>query len=247
MDVYQRRRLVALSAIAVVFILFVLLIRSCGGDDDETTPEPLAGATGTGGVTVLPQADYIAQADPICLEANTTFSEVDESDPVGSDADKSEIIAGELQQLQTLPPPDDGTDKLDKFLSSLETLSEAYQDRSTAAERGDDATVADLTATIDEAVTTAEKAAGNFGFEVCGDLSKVGEADTGGGGGGGETETTTDTGGTVTPTEPVAPTTTTPVPVAPPTDEGGVATPEPAAPAPPDDGGGDSSSGGVSP
>jgi hypothetical protein len=247
MDVYQRRRLVALSAIAVVFVLFVLLIRSCGGDDDEATPEPLAGATGAGGVTVLTQADYIAQADPICLEANTSFADVDESDPAGSDNEKSQIIAGELQQLQTLPPPDDGTDKLEKFLSSLQKLSEAYQDRSTAAERGDETTVADLNTTIDEEVTESEKVAGKFGFEVCGDLSKVGEADAGGGGGGdAETETTTDTGGTVTPTEPVVPTTTTPVPVAPPTDEGGVATPEPVTPAP-TDGGGDSSSGGVSP
>ncbi len=108
MDVYQRRRLVALSAIAVVFILFVLLIRSCGGDDAETTPTPLSGATGTGVPTSLAQADYIAQADPICLEANTSLDDVDESDPVQADSDKSQIVAGELQQLQTLPAPDDG-------------------------------------------------------------------------------------------------------------------------------------------
>src|SRR5688572_22795752 len=100
MDVYQRPRLVALSGIAVVFILFVLLIRSCGGDDDETTPTPLAGATGTGGVTVLPRADYIAQADAICREANTQFAGVGESDPVQSDTEKAQIISGELQQLQ---------------------------------------------------------------------------------------------------------------------------------------------------
>ena len=251
MDVYQRRRLVALSAIAGIFILFVLLIRSCGGDDEST--EPLAagasGASGPATVTSLPQPDFIAQADPICLEANTSLDNVDESDPVQADNDKSQIVAGELQQLQTLPPPDDGADQLDKFLAQLQKQAEAYQDRSTASERGDDAAVAELTATLEKSQDTAADAASKFGFKVCGDLGKVGEADTGGGGGGGggDTATETDTGGTVTPTEPAVPTTTTPVPVAPETDSGTV-TPTPPAPAPaPTDGGDGGSSGGVSP
>ena len=50
MDVYQRRRLVALSAVAVVFIVLVLLFRSCGGDDEAAPVTPLSGATGTSGV-----------------------------------------------------------------------------------------------------------------------------------------------------------------------------------------------------
>jgi hypothetical protein len=248
MDVYQRRRLVALSVLAGIFILFVLLIRSCGGDDEST--EPLAagasGASGAAGVTVLSQADYVASADPICLEANTNLDSVDESDPVQADSDKAQIVSGELQQLQTLPPPDDGTDDLDKFLSSLEKQSLAYQDRSTASDRGDAATVAELDATLDKAQTQAADVAKSFGFKVCGDLSKVGESTTTGGGGGDTTGT--DTGGTVTPTEPVTPTTTTPVPVAPPDTDSGTVTPTPA-PAPPTDGGtgGTGSSGGVSP
>ncbi len=249
MDVYQRRRLVALSVIAGIFILFVLLIRSCGGDDESA--EPLAagasGASGPATVTSLSQPDYITQADPICLEANTSLDNVDESDPVQADSDKSQIVAGELQQLQTLPPPDEGTDQLDKFLSQLEKQSLAYQDRSTASERGDDAQVAELTATLEKSQDTAADAASKFGFKACGDLSKVGEADTGGGGGGTVTPSETDTGGTVTPTEPAVPSTTTPVPVAPETDSGTV-TPTPPAPAPTDGGDTDGgSSGGVSP
>jgi cell division septation protein DedD len=251
MDVYQRRRLVALSVIAGIFILFVLLIRSCGGDDEE--PAPLAagasGPSGVAGVTSLPQPDYIAQGDPICLEANTSLANVDESDPVQADNDKAQIVGGELQQLQTLPPPEDGADDLDKFLSTLEKQSLAYQDRATASERGDDASVAELNETIDKTTTDAADAADAFGFKVCGDVSKVGEADTGGGGGGGDSTdaATTDTGGTETPVTPVTPTTTTPVPVAPPTDEGGTPTPTPTPTPPPTDGGDDSSSGGVSP
>jgi hypothetical protein len=239
MDVYQRRRLVALSAIAVLFIVFVLLIKSCGGDDEATPVTPVAGATGLGGATVLAQADYIDEADAICLEANTSLAGVDETDPVQAASDKSDIITGELQQLQTLPPPDDGTDKLDKFLSSLEKEATGYTDQSTAAERGDDAAVAEIGTTIDEAAADAADAADAFGFKVCGDTSKVGEQTSGGDS---SSTSTTDTGGAVTPTTtPVAPATTTPVVPAPTDDSGTVA--------PPADGTGgtDSSSGGVSP
>jgi hypothetical protein len=240
MDVYQRRRLVALSAIAVIFIIFVLLIRSCGGDDEPTPVSPVAGATGTGGATVLPQSDYIDEADPICVEANTSLAAVDESDAVEAANEKAQIVAGELQQLQTLSPPDDGTDKLEKYLSSLEKAAAAYQDLATAADRGDDVAISELEVTIDDAFTDAGNAADKFGFKACGDLSKVGEADTD------ETSTettTTDTGETVVPTTTVPPATTT-TPVAPPADtDSGTVTP----PADEGTGGTDSSSGGVSP
>lgn len=248
MDVYQRRRLVALSAIAVIFIIFVLLIRSCGGDDEQTPVAPVAGASGLTGVTSLTQADYIDQADAICLEANTSLDGVDESDPATAASDQADIIAGELQQLQTLPAPDDGTDKLNKFLSSLEKQSTAYQDKATAADRGDDAAAAELDATIDEAAADAADSAKAFGFKVCGDPSKTGDSSSASSSTTTDSASTTDSGGTVSPTTtPVAPATTTPAPVTPAPTEGGGATP--VAPTPTDGGTdtGGSSSGGVSP
>jgi cell division septation protein DedD len=252
MDVYQRRRLVALSVIAGVFILFVLLIRGCGGNDDQST-EPLSvgttGASGAAGVTSLAQPDYIAQADPICLEANTSLDHVDEADAAKADSQKSQIVAGELQQLQTLPPPDGATDKLDKFLSSLQKQSLAYKDRSTAQDRGDTAAVSELTTTLEGLQAKAATDAKTFGFKVCGDLGKTGSVNTVGGTGSGGAASTTATGGTVTPSTPAAPATTTPVPAAPAGTDAGTVTPTPAAPAPaPTDGtAGSSSSGGVSP
>jgi len=250
MDVYQRRRLVALSVLAGIFILFVLLIKSCGGDDEAAQPlaAGASGASGAAGVTVLSQADYIAQADPICLEANTNLDNVDETDPVQADSDKAQIVSGELQQLQSLPPPDAGTDKLDKFLSTLQKQAAGYQDRSTASDRGDDAQVAELAATLEKAQSDSADAGAAFGFKACGDLSKTGHVSTtGGGGSGGDGATaTTDTGGTVTPAPA---TTTTPIPTGPPETDTGTVTPAPA-PAPPTDGGTGGtggSSGGVSP
>jgi hypothetical protein len=124
MDVYQRRRLVALSALAVVFIAFVLLIKSCGGDDDETPVSPL-GATGTGGATVITQTDYVDQGDAICLEANTAFADVDQSDPAQAAMVEVDVISGEVQQLQSLPQPDDGSTKLGNFLNAFEFMAYA--------------------------------------------------------------------------------------------------------------------------
>jgi hypothetical protein len=243
MDVYQRRRLVALSAIAVVFIIFVLLIRSCGGDDETTPVTPVAGATGLGGATVLAQSDYVSQGDAICLETNTLLASVDETDAAQAATDQAEIVTSELQQLQSLPPPDDGTDKLDNFLGALEAQAAAYQDKATALDHGDDTAAAEIDTTIDEAATEAADAADNFGFKNCGDPSKVGESDTTGG----DSASTTDTGGTETPTDPVVPAETTTPPVTEAPTDTGAATPDAPVTPPADTGGTDSSSGGVSP
>jgi hypothetical protein len=230
MDIYQRRRLVALSAIAAVFIVFVLLIRSCGGDDTPTTVSPVAGATGLGGATALSQADYVDQGDQICLQANTSLAGVDTSAPT-ADSDQSEIISGELEQLQSLPPPEEGTSDLDDFFAALDKLAKGYHQRALAVDRGDTSAASEIDTTIDATAADAAAAADSFGFKVCGDPSQVG-GDTSGSSG---DSTTTDTGGTVTP-----PATTTPVvPTTPPADTG-------ATPTAPSDGGTDSS-GGVSP
>lgn len=243
MDVYQRRRLVALSAIAAVFIFIVLLVRSCGGDEEEPTAAltaPVSGATGAGGV--LTKDDYIAQADDICLQANTSLAEVDETDAQQAASDKGEILSGQLEQLQTLAPPEEDTDALNKFLKALGKEVEAYADQATAAERGDDATVAELDTTITEFADKAQSAAEDYGFDVCGDTSQV---DEDGDGGDDSTDTTTDDTGAVVPET----TTTTETPAttetSTPTDEGGTAAPTTETPAPTDES--DSSSGGVTP
>jgi hypothetical protein len=244
MDVYQRRRLVALSALAGVFIILVLLIKSCGGDDETTTPLP---ATGTSTPpTALTQDAYVSQADEICRETNTSISEIDTSDTNAAAEDKGTAIASELNSLQTLPPPTDGQDQLDSFLEALQKQVNLYEQRTTAVQRGDDSAISEIDTKIDDAEAEAESAATDFGFEACGDFSKTSQS-AGGGGGGGGTETTTEstsaTGGTPVPTTP-APTTPTTTPPA----TGTPAAPTPTPTAPPTGGGtGSGSSGGVTP
>jgi hypothetical protein len=235
MDVYQRRRLVALSAIAAIFIVFVLLIRSCGGDDATTTPTPVAGASGIAGATSQSKGDYINQADPICLETNNSIAGVDTSAPT-ADADLGDIVAGELQSLQALAPPDSDTSSLNDYLSALDKQAKAYRQKGLALSRGDDAAATAIDATLDQTASDAADAASAFGFQVCGDTSQVSSS----GGNNGDTTSTDSSGGTVTP--PVSTTTPVAPPVTPPTDSG---TPT----APPTDGGTgtDSGSGGVSP
>jgi hypothetical protein len=237
MDVYQRRRLVALSAIAAIFIVFVLLIRSCGGDDTTTTPTPVAGATGTGGATSLSKPDYIEQADQICLGSNNSVAGVDVSAPT-ADTDLGKIVSNELEQLQSLPPPTDGTSDLDDFLSALDKQAKAYKQKGIAVQHGDATAAAEIDTTLDGAASDASDAASAFGFKVCGDLSKVNAPNSESTGSETSTSTSTDSsGGTVTPpasTTPVTPPATTPA-VTPP------------ATTPPTDGGTDSGSGGVSP
>jgi hypothetical protein len=243
MDVYQRRRLVALSALAGVFIIAVLLIKSCGGDDETTTPLP---ATGTSTPpTALTQDAYVSQADEICRETNTSISEIDTGDTNQAAEDKGTAIASELNSLQTLPPPTDGQDQLDSFLEALQKQVNLYEQRTTAVQRGDDSAISEIDTKIDDAEAEAESAATDFGFEACGDFSKTSQSAGGGGGGGGTettTETTSATGGTTVPTTPAATTPTTTPPAT-----GTPAAPTPTPTTPPTGGTGSGSSGGVTP
>jgi len=247
MDVYQRRRLVALSAVAALFVVFVLLIRSCGGDDEESPPTtPAVGTTDAGSATAQSQASFIDQGDTVCLEANTLIADIDESDPLAAAAEEANAVETEVQGLQTLLPPDEGQDELGKFLDALQDHYELLQDRVTAIENEDPEAQAELETLIAESDSKVAKRANRFGFENCGDPEAVGESTSGEGRGEGEEEADTGgTEGTVPPvtTTPVTPTTT---PVTPPADtgtDGGVGTEPPA-----DTGGTDGTgSGGVSP
>jgi hypothetical protein len=240
MDVYQRRRLIALSAVAASFIVLVLLIRSCGGDDQSSTPltSALPGTTGAGGATPLSHDDFVSQGDAICRESNTALASVDTSDPDQAASDRAELLAGELNSLQslTLAPGEKGDNKLANFLAALQKQVQAYDERSLAVERRDDNAVSLIDATIADAAAEAKRAAKRFGFEACGDTSQV-SSSSGGGSSGGAAATTT-----AAPTTPVTPTTTTPTT---PPDTGGGATPPGGGTG--DDGGSSSGSGGLTP
>lgn len=232
MDVYQRRRLVALSALIAAFVIIVLLVRGCGGDDEQPlTPVTTVGEATTGVAATIPKQDYIDEADAICTESNAALAALDATDEQTAAQDETEIVAGQLDQLQTLPQPEEDADTAERFLQAVQDQVDALEERELAVERDDAEALTEIDATLGTAEADAQAGAEEFGFEVCGSPSETG-ADT-----------------APTDTAPVvpAPTETVPaVPVAP--EEGGAGT---GGGATPDTGGGTggtgSGSGGVSP
>ena len=177
MDIYMRRRLVALGGLVAFFIIFVLLVKSCGGEDE---PEPVAppaetGATGEGGAALTPE-EFIQQADAVCGPANLAVSELDPTDP-GAIQEEFEITREELESLESLeqaePTPD-----VDRFLSDLSAVVTALRAKAKAADPvAQDAAQLE----IDTAEVEARESGERAGFADCGQFLDAGETPTGGG------------------------------------------------------------------
>lgn len=237
MDIYMRRRLVALGGLVLFFIFFVLLVKSCGGDEEQAPLQDVnTGATGEGGAVALSTEDFIIEADRICAEANSSVGALDPEDP-NATRDEFSITSSELEQLEALPLADPPR-PITRFLGALGDVVAALREKSRAERQGDDLAAGEAQIAIDTAEVEARELGERAGFSECGQFLDAGEAPGGAG---------TDSGTETTPTDPgtVAPET------------GGV-TPAPApdtapAPAPdtaPDTGGGTGSGdagGGISP
>ena len=224
MDIYMRRRLVALGGLVAFFIIFVLLVKSCGGDDEEAPVTPVA-TTDEVGTALLTRDEYIAQADAICAEANASVAALDPEDPQAT-ADEFEITSGEFAQLRQLQPEEtDAT--LQRFLAALKGVVAALESKAVALDRGDIVGSDEAQVEIDLAEIEARELGERYGFFDCGQFLDAGEAP----GGAGVTDPTVDpdAGGVVAPTPttttPVAPEPTTTTPVTPtptPDDSGGI-------------------------
>jgi hypothetical protein len=216
MDVYQRRRLVALSAIAGVFVLIVVVIASAGGDDEPEAPiTTVGGATGQT-AAAIPKDQYIDEADSICGEVNSALASIDAADEAEAAAEEADLLASELQQLQSLSPPDEDEDLANDFLRALQDQVNAAEDRQVAIDRQDDTALDEIEGALDGAEVEAQAAAEDFGFDVCGNPEATGA----------ETDAETGAGGAepapAAPVEPapVEPAPTEPAPTAPPADGG---------------------------
>lgn len=227
MDIYQRRRLAALGGLVVFFIIFVLLIKSCGGDDepDAFTPVP-SGATGDSGTAALSEEEFIAQADEICAQANSAVGALDPADEQATQ-DEASITSDELAQLNSLEL-DGSSTQITRFLGALGDVASALKDKAKAVRQGDVTAADEAQLAIDTAEVEARDVGEQAGFRDCGQFLDAGEAPGG--------ADPADTGavapsdsGAVTPpadtTAPPADTGTAPPPAdtgtAPPADDGG--------------------------
>lgn len=203
MDVYQRRRLVAVLAIALVLVLAVVAI--AGGGDDEGEPiEPVTGASGAGAGVPLSKSGFISRGDQICDEIATAIANVDSSDTQDAADQELTYTKSELSQLRSLSPPEEDQATLDQFFSSLEDLVAALKQNSEAISSGDIAAQSEATTEIDQAKSGFLVAAQDYGFKKCGEEGEPSPSGTAGAAGAGTAPATP-----VTPTTtPVTPTTT---------------------------------------
>ena len=216
MDIYMRRRLVALGGLVAFFILFVLLVKSCGGDDD---PAPLqtaeTGATGANGAIALTPDEFIAEADAICGPANRAVGALDPTDP-DAIREEAQITRTELQQLQSFELSESDR-QITRFLALLDDVSAGLKSKSAATQRGLTADADEAQIEIDTSEAAARELGTQIGFQECGQFLDAGEAP------GDATGTAAETAPTDTGT------------VAPPTDTGTVAPPTDTGAVPPDD------------
>ncbi|MEO8091611.1 MAG: hypothetical protein ABI726_02735 [bacterium] len=221
MDVYQRRRLVAVLAVVLVLVLIGVAIAG-GGDDEQTPITPVTGASTGGLATPLSKSEFISQGDAICEETAAAVANIDAADTKEQAEQELDYTNSELDQLRSLTPPESDQATLDDFFSSLEDLIGALEKESLAADRDDATALAEAQAEIDSATSAVLEAAADYGFKKCGKAGKPSTA--------------------ASDTVPVEPATTPPATTPPAT------TP---APAPPSNGGGSGGvspgSGGVSP
>ncbi|MDQ3572570.1 MAG: hypothetical protein M3383_06885 [Actinomycetota bacterium] len=226
MDIYMRRRLAALGGLVLFFIVFVLLVKSCGDDDPEAPLEPTSsGTTGGAGPVALTKEEFISQADQICAPANAAVGALDPTDP-DAIADEARITADEFASLGQLtvesPEP-----ALKRFNNAFADLVDALDSKRIATQRGSDLEAGEAQVAIDTAEVEARAQGERYGFRDCGQFLDAGEAPGGAGAGAGAgtgTVAPPSTGGTTPPPTTTPPTTTPPAdtPAPPPDDSGGI-------------------------
>ena len=227
MDIYMRRRLVALGGLVAFFIIFVLLVKGCGGDDEPAPVAPsvpTTGATGEAGAA-LSEEDFILRADEICGPANEAVGALDPADPVAVARAEFQTTRDELTQLETLVLAEQSPD-IQRFLDDLTAVVRALKAKSNA---GNDVAAADAAQLeLDTNEAAARESGERAGFADCGQFLDAGQEPTGRGGGAEADVSSTDDGTVVPPDDGT---------VVPP-DDGTVVPPDDGTVTPPDTGGG---------
>lgn len=138
-----------------------LALAACGGDSSPETPivAPTETQPSQGG------ADFIAQADSICAEADSSIQQFADAGQGLSEADQiAQLRQGVVDQIKQLNPPSDTN--LDAFLQAMSDEVAAGKKIGLALQRGEDTT--EFESELDNAKSNAEQAASAYGFKECG-------------------------------------------------------------------------------
>ena len=138
-----------------------LALAACGGDSSPETPIAIPTETQAS----QGKTEFIAQADSVCAEANSSIEQFAASGQGLTEADQiAQLRQGVVDQIKQLNPPSDPT--LDQFLKAVSDQVSAGQKIGLAVQRGED--TAQFESELDSAKSEAETAASSYGFKECG-------------------------------------------------------------------------------
>jgi hypothetical protein len=168
-----------------------IALSACGSDSSPETPivvptetQPSQGKT-----------EFIAQADSVCADANSSIEQFAASGQGLTEADQiAQLRQGVIDQIKQLNPPSDPT--LDQFLKAMSDEVSAGQKIGLAVQRGED--TAQFETELDNAKTQAETAAASYGFKECGQPISASGTSTSSS----SSSSSSSSGGVVTPTAP---------------------------------------------
>jgi hypothetical protein len=177
--------------LTVAVVGAALALSACGGDSSPETPIVVPTDTQPS----LDKAQFIAQADSICAEANASIEQFAAAGQGVTEADQiAQLREGVVDQIGDLGPPADDRTTLDQFLKAIADQVAAGQKIGLAVQRGED--TSQFETELDSAKSEAETAASAYGFKECGSpISSSGTSTSSAG-------SASDTGGTVTPSAP---------------------------------------------
>jgi hypothetical protein len=138
-----------------------LALAACGGDSSPETPivAPTTTQPSQGG------AQFIAQADSICAEADSSIEQFAASGQGLTEADQiAQLRQGVVDQIKQLNPPSDTN--LDAFLQAMSDEVSAGKKIGLALQRGED--TSQFESELDNAKSQAEQSASAYGFKECG-------------------------------------------------------------------------------
>jgi hypothetical protein len=169
-----------------------IALSACGGDSSPATPI----VTPTETQPALNNAQFIAQADAACAEANSSIQQFAASGQGESQAAQiAQLRQGVINQIKQLNPPSDPN--LDAFLKAMGDEVSAGQKIGLAVQRGEDPS--QFETQLDSAKSQAQQAASAYGFKECGKQISSSSASSSSSS---SSSPSAGTGGTVTPSVP---------------------------------------------
>jgi hypothetical protein len=169
-----------------------IALSACGGDSSPETPIVVPTET----QPAQGKAQFIAQADSACADANSSIEQFAAAGQGETEADQiAQLRQGVIDQIKQLDPPAEDSTTLDQFLNALADQVSAGQKIGLAVQRGEDPT--EFQSQLDNAKSQAETAASSYGFQECGQqISSSGTSTPSSSG------SSSSSGGTVAPSAP---------------------------------------------